>query len=177
VELGKAMGARVIAAVSSQEKLDLCLSRGAEAGVIYARGPFDRDGQKQLGEQFKQAVGPKGADVIYDAIGDAYAEPALRAIAWEGRYLVVGFAAGEIPRIPLNLTLLKGCEIMGVFWGAWVARNPKLHERGVAEILALYAAGKIQPYISARFPLARGGEALQHLASRKALGKVVVTID
>jgi NADPH2:quinone reductase len=177
VELGKQMGARVIAAASSQEKVDLCLAHGADAGVVYGRGPFDRDGQKALAEQFKAACGPNGADVIYDPVGDAYAEPALRSIAWEGKYLVVGFAAGEIPKIPLNLALLKGCDIVGVFWGTWVAKNPKRHQESVAELLAMYTAGKIKPHVSGRFPLAKGADAIKHLASRQAMGKVVVTID
>lgn len=176
VELGKAMGANVIAAASSQEKVDLCLSRGAKSGVVYPKGPFDRDGQKALGALFKDATGPNGADVIYDAIGDAYAEPALRSIAWEGKYLVVGFAAGEIPKIPLNLALLKGCEIVGVFWGAWVGKNPKKHQESVAELLQMYADGKIKPHVSETFPLAEASKAIAHLASRKAMGKVVVTV-
>ncbi len=177
VELGKQMGARVIAAASSQEKVDLCLAHGADAGVVYGRGPFDRDGQKQLSEQFKTACGAAGADVIYDGIGGDYAEPALRAIAWEGKYLVVGFAAGDIPKIPLNLALLKGCDIVGVFWGAWVGKNPARHQKSVAELLAMYAAGKIKPHVSGRFPLAKAADAIRHLASRQAMGKVVVTID
>jgi NADPH2:quinone reductase len=145
--------------------------------LVYPRGPFDRDGQKALGEQFKAATAPNGADVIYDPIGDAYAEPALRSIAWEGKYLVVGFAAGEIPKIPLNLALLKGCDIVGVFWGGWVAKNPQRHQANVAELLEMYAAGKIKPFVSERFPLAKAADAIRHLASRKAMGKVVVTID
>ena len=177
VELGKAMGARVVAAASSQEKVDLCLKHGADSGVVYPRGPFDRDAQKALAGTFKDAVGPNGADVIYDPIGDAYAEPALRSIAWEGKYLVVGFAAGEIPKIPLNLALLKGCDIVGVFWGGWVAKNPERHQANVAELLEMYAAGKIKPFVSERFPLAKAADAIRHLASRKAMGKVVVTID
>src|SRR3954454_6570984 len=177
VELGKAMGANVIAAASSQEKVDLCLSRGAASGVVYPKGPFDREGQKALGALFKDATGPNGADVIYDAIGDAYAEPALRSIAWEGKYLVVGFAAGEIPKIPLNLALLKGCDIVGVFWGAWVGKNPKKHQESVAELLKMYADGKVKPYVSERFPLARGADAIAHLGSRRGMGKVVITVD
>ncbi|MGA0606027.1 NADPH:quinone oxidoreductase family protein [Phenylobacterium sp. VNQ135] len=177
VELGKAVGARVIAAASSQEKVDLCISKGADAGVVYPRGPFDKDGQKQLAALFKEATGPNGADVIYDAIGDAYAEPALRSIAWEGKYLVVGFAAGEIPKIPLNLALLKGCDIVGVFWGAWVGKNPQKHRESVAELMAMYEQGKIKPYVSERFPLARAADAIKHLASRRAMGKVVVTVE
>ena len=176
VELGKAMGARVIAAASSQEKADLAKRRGAAETVVYPRGPFDRDGQKALSELFKQACGEKGADVIYDGVGGDYAEAALRCVAWEGRFLVIGFPAG-IPRIPLNLALLKGCDIVGVFWGAAVSRDPAAHQRNVAELLGLYAAGKIRPHVSERFPLARAGEAIAHLASRKAMGKVVVTVD
>ena len=138
--------------------------------MVYPKGPFDRDGQKALGALFKDATGPNGADVIYDAIGDAYAEPALRSIAWEGKYLVVGFAAGEIPKIPLNLALLKGCEIVGVFWGSWVGRNPKRHQENVAELLEMYAQGKIKPFVSERFSLADASKAIAHLASRKAMG-------
>jgi len=177
VSLGKAMGAKVIAACSTQEKVDVCLRAGADAGLVYDRGPFDRDGQKKLAEQFKAACGPDGADVIYDAIGGDYAEPALRAIAWEGRFLVIGFAAGDIPRIPINLALLKGCEIVGVFFGAWAGRYPERHRQNLAELLDLYRAGKIRPLVSERFPLARGGEAIQRLKSRQAVGKVVVTMD
>ncbi len=177
VELGKAMGANVIAAASSQEKVDLCLARGATLGMVYPKGPFDKESQKALGGLFKDATGPNGADVIYDAIGDAYAEPALRSIAWEGKYLVVGFAAGEIPKIPLNLALLKGCEIVGVFWGAWVGKNPQKHQESVAELLQMYADGKIKPYVSETFTLADASKAIAHLASRKAMGKVVVTVD
>jgi len=177
VELGKAMGARVVAACSSQEKVDLAIAHGADAGVVYGRGPFDRDGQKALAQQFKEAGGEHGFDVIYDAIGGDYAEPALRSIAWEGRYLVIGFAAGEIPKIPLNLTLLKGCDIVGVFWGNWVARNPKLFAQSIDELMKLYAEGRVKPHVSERFPLERGADAIAHLGSRKAMGKVVVTID
>lgn len=177
VELGKAMGAKVIAAASSQEKVDLCKKHGADEGVVYGRGPFDRDGQKQLAGLFKDAVGANGADVIYDAVGGDYAEPALRSIAWEGKYLVVGFAAGDIPKIPLNLALLKGCDIVGVFWGAWVGKNPQRHQASVAELLKMYDEGKIKPFVSERFPLERAADAIRRLASRKAMGKVVVTVD
>ena len=177
VTLGKAMGARVVAAASTQEKVGICLGQGADVGVVYGRGPFDREGQKRLAEQFKAACGADGADIIYDAVGGDYAEPALRSIAWEGRYLVIGFAAGDIPKIPINLALLKGCEIVGVFFGAWVARNPARHRQNLVELLALYEAGKIRPLVSERFPLERGGEAIERLRSRQAVGKVVVTMD
>lgn len=177
VELGKALGARVVAAVSTEEKAEICRHHGADETVIYGRGPYDAEGRKGLTEAFKQAAGERGFDVIYDPVGDAYAEPALRAIAWEGRYLVVGFAAGDIPKIPLNLTLLKGCQIVGVFWGSWVDRNPDLHREATDELLALYAAGKVKPFVSETFPFERGGDAIAHLASRKALGKVVVRVN
>ncbi len=176
VELGKAMGARVIAAASSQGKVDLCLKHGADAGVVYPAGPFDKDGTKALAGLFKEACGEKGADVVYDAVGGDYAEAALRSTAWEGRFLVIGFPAG-IPKIPLNLALLKGCDIVGVFWGAAVARDPAGHRANVEALFGLHAVGKIKPYVSQRFPLAKAGEAIKHLSSRKALGKVVVTME
>ena len=175
VELAKAAGAKVVAAASSQEKVDLAVEHGADSGVVYPTGPFDRDGQKALAEMFKQACGPNGADVIYDAVGGDYAEAALRAIGWEGRFLVIGFPAG-IPKIPLNLTLLKSCQIVGVFWGAFTARNPAENAENVKELLALYTAGKIRPHVSARFPMEQAGEAIRQLSSRKAQGKVVVTM-
>jgi len=176
VELGKAMGAKVIAACSTQEKLDFAIGHGADGGVVYPTGALDRDQQKRLSEALKEACGPDGADVIYDGVGGDYAEPALRSIAWDGRYLVVGFPAG-IPKIPLNLPLLKNCLIVGVFWGAWVARNPVQNRTNIDELMSLHASGRVKPCISARFPLARAGEAIAHLADRKALGKVVVTMD
>lgn len=176
VELGKAAGARVIAAASSQEKVDLAIAHGADSGVVYPRGPFDKDGQKALADLIKGACGPNGWDVAYDAVGGDYSEATIRASGWNGRFLVIGFPSG-IPKIPLNLTLLKSCDIVGVFWGASVARDPAGHAQNVKELMALYAAGKIKPHVSERFPLERAGEAIAHLASRKAMGKVVVTID
>ena len=176
VELGHVMGGRVIAAASSEAKVALAKARGADAGVVYPLGPFDRDGQKALAEMFKQACGPTGVDLVYDGVGGDYAEAALRTMAWEGRFLVVGFPAG-IPRIPLNLPLLKGCDIVGVFWGTAVARDPVGHQRNVKELLELYAAGKIRPHVSEHYPLSRAAEAITHLASRKAMGKVVVMVD
>lgn len=175
VELGKAAGARVIAACSTQEKVDLCLSRGADSGVVYPRGPFDKDGKKALAELFKEACGPTGADVVYDAVGGDYAEAALRATAWEGRFLVIGFPSG-IPSIPLNLALLKGCQIVGVFWGAWTSRDPKGNAENIQDLMSLYAAGRIKPYISATYPMSQAGTAITDLAERRATGKIVVTI-
>ena len=176
VELGKAMGAKVIAAASSDEKVALAIKHGADSGVVYPRGPFDKDGSKALAGLFKEACGEHGADVIYDGVGGDYAEAALRSSAWEGRFLVIGFPAG-IPKIPLNLALLKGCDIVGVFWGSAVSRDPAAHAQNVKELLDLYAAGKIKPFVSEHFPLAKAGEAIKHLASRKAMGKVVVTME
>jgi NADPH2:quinone reductase len=176
VELGKARGARVIAAVSSDEKAAAAREAGADEAIVYPRGPFDRDGQKALAELFKAAVGPSGADVIYDPVGGDYAEPALRAVAWEGRYLVVGFPAG-IPKLPLNLTLLKSCDVCGVFWGAFAARDPKANAGHVAELFRLWEAGTINPRVSATFPLERAGEAIAAMAAREAIGKLVVTLD
>jgi NADPH2:quinone reductase len=176
VELAKAMGAKVIAAASSQEKIDLAIKHGADSGVVYPRGPFDKDGQKALANLIKEACGPNGWDVAYDAVGGDYSEATIRAAGWNGRFLVIGFPSG-IPKIPLNLTLLKSCDIVGVFWGAAVARDPKGHAQNLKDLMALYAEGKIKPFVSERFPLARAGEAIAHLASRKAMGKVVITTE
>ena len=175
VELGKAMGARVIAAASSPEKVEAAKSWGADAGVVYPRGPFDRDGQKKLAEIFKSACGEKGADVIYDSVGGDYSEASLRAIAWEGRFLVIGFPAG-IAKLPLNLTLLKSCQVVGVFWGAFAARDPKANARNSLDLFGLYEKGLIKPRISKHFPLREAGAAIKWLAERHALGKVVVTV-
>ncbi|GAA4022277.1 NADPH:quinone oxidoreductase family protein [Sphingomonas swuensis] len=175
VELGKARGARVIAAVSSEDKAQAARDAGADEAIVYPRGPFDKDASKALAEQFKAAVGPKGADVIYDPVGGDYCEPALRAIAWEGRYLVVGFPAG-IPRLPLNLTLLKSCNVCGVFWGAFAARDQAANQAHVEELFALWDAGRISPRVSATYPLERAGEAIAAMAARQVIGKLVVEI-
>ena len=175
VELGKAKGARVIAAVSSEEKAQAARDVGADEAIVYPRGPFDRDGQKALADLFKAAVGPAGADVIFDPVGGDYAEPALRAIGWEGRYLVVGFPAG-IPKLPLNLALLKSCDVCGVFWGAFAARDPKANAAHVAELFRLWEEGSISPRVSATYPLDRAGEAIAAMAARQAIGKLVVTL-
>ena len=176
IELAKARGARVIAAVSSEDKAAAATAAGADSTLIYPRGPFDRDGQKALSELFKAAVGPNGAEVIYDPVGGDYAEPALRSIAWEGRYLVVGFPAG-IPKLPLNLTLLKSCDVCGVFWGAFAARDPAANAAHVATLFRLWDEGRIAPVVSATYPLARGGEAIAALAARSVIGKLVVTLE
>lgn len=174
VELGKLMGARVIGAVSSEEKAALVLERGVDEAIVYPRGDFDKAQARALTDRLK-AMAPDGVNVIYDGVGGAYSEPALRAIAWEGRFLVVGFPAG-IASLPLNLPLLKGCDILGVFWGDFMRRSPERNRANVAELLDWCAAGKLKPLVSARYALAQGGDAIAHLASRAAVGKVVVEI-
>jgi NADPH:quinone reductase-like Zn-dependent oxidoreductase len=175
VELGKAFGARVVAAVSSEEKAEAARMAGADAVIVYPQGPFDKEASKALAQQFKDAVGPNGADVIYDPVGGDYAEPALRSIAWEGRYMVVGFPAG-IPKLPLNLTLLKSCDVCGVFWGAFAARDPKANAAHIQSLFRLWREGHIAPKVSRTWPLEQGGEAIAHMAARKAVGKLVVTM-
>ena len=175
VELGKAYGARVVAAVSSEEKAEAAKAAGADEVVIYPRGPFDKDGSKALAQQFKEAVGPKGADLVYDPVGGDYTEAAVRALAWEGRLLVIGFPAG-IPKLPLNLTLLKSCDVRGVFWGAFAARDPKANAAHVQTLFRLWDEGKIAPKVSRTWPLEQGGEAIAHMAARQAVGKLVVTM-
>ena len=175
VEIGKALGARVIAAVSSEEKAEAAREAGADATLVYPAGPFDRDGQRDLAGLFKEAVGPAGADVILDPVGGDYSEAALRAIAWEGRFLVVGFPAG-IAKLPLNLTLLKSCDVCGVFWGAFAARDPTANAAHVEQLFRWWDEGMIAPRISATYPLERAGEAIAALRDRRALGKLVVTL-
>lgn len=174
IELGKSMGARVIAAVSSVDKAAFCTDIGADETIIYPR-EMNRDAQKAFSTEIKKLAGGDGVDVVYDAVGGDYSEPAIRAMAWKGRYLVVGFPAG-IPNIPLNLPLLKGCEIVGVFWGASVFRDPAGHAENLRDLFAMYQGNKIKPRISARFPLTRSAEALEMLGDRTVLGKIVVTI-
>ena len=166
VELGKLMGARVIACASSDDKLAFAKAHGADEGVNYASGDL-RDGLKKLG-------GDHGIDVIYDPIGDKYAEPALRSLAWYGRYLVVGFAAGQIPKLPLNLVLLKSCDVRGVFWGSWATREPQAHRANTADLVRWCAEGKLSAHVHAAYPLAQAAQALKDIAGRKVMGKVVL---
>lgn len=175
VEMGKAMGARVIGAVSTQEKADAVREAGADEALLYGRAPFDKDASKALSQKFKDAVGAGGADVIYDAVGGDYCEPALRAIAWEGRYLVIGFPAG-IPKLPLNLTLLKSCDVRGVFWGAAAARDPAHNRENVAQLFDWWRAGKIKPKVTEVFAFEKGGDAIAKMGARKAIGKLVVRV-
>ena len=166
IELGKLMGARVIACASSDDKLAFAKKHGADEGVNYA-GEDLRDGLKRL-------TGQHGVDVIYDPIGGPFAEKAVRSMAWKGRYLVVGFAAGEIPKLPLNLVLLKSCDILGVFWGSWIAREPAAHRANSAELARWCAEGRLSAHVHAVYPLAQAAEALQAITNRKVMGKVVL---
>ena len=176
VQLGKAIGAKVIAAASTQEKVDICIENGADEGFVYPSGNLDRDQQKELSNKIKELTGGLGPNVIYDPVGGTYAEPCLRSIAWDGRYLVIGFAAGadQIPRMPLNLTLLKGCQIVGVFWGAWAGMFPAENQKNFEELFQMYKDGKINPTPSDKFTLETSAEAIAHLKDRKAKGKVVI---
>ena len=176
IQLGKAMGAKVIAAASTQEKIDICIANGADEAFIYPSGNLDRDQQKELSNKIKELTGGLGPNVIYDPVGGSYAEPCLRSIAWDGRYLVIGFAAGadQIPKMPLNLTLLKGCQIVGVFWGAWVAMFAAENLKNFDELFNLFSQGKINPQTSDKFTLDTSADAIAHLANRKAKGKVVI---
>ena len=176
VELAKAFGARVVAAVSSLEKGEVARKAGADEVVVYPKDAMGRDESKALADAFKAACGPEGANIVYDIVGGQYSEPALRSIAWEGRFLVVGFPAG-IAKMPLNLTLLKSCDIAGVFWGAFTAREPVKFRAQVQELFDLMADGKIDPLVSETFPLSRGGEAIARLENRQAVGKIVVTME
>ncbi|MFW2350990.1 NADPH:quinone oxidoreductase family protein [Qipengyuania sp.] len=176
VELAKAYGCRVVAAVSTKEKGEVAKKHGADEVVIYPRAPFDKDTSKQLANDFKAAVGPDGADIVYDIVGGDYSEPALRAIAWEGRFLVIGFPAG-IAKMPLNLTLLKSCDIRGVFWGAFTAREPERNQKNIEELFDLWRAGKIDPLVSETYPIERAHEAIAKLENRGAIGKLVVVME
>ena len=167
IEIGKALGARVIACASTADKLEVCRQHGADELINYAT--------EDLRERIKAITGGKGVDVVYDAVGGPYTEPALRSTAWRGRVLVVGFAAGEIPKIPLNLTLLKGCSIVGVFWGDFTRREPKAFLQSLAQLGAWFREGKLKPHVSQTFPLEKAVDALQLMAGRKVKGKVVLT--
>jgi NADPH:quinone reductase-like Zn-dependent oxidoreductase len=176
VEIGKALGARVIAAVSSEKKAAAAKEAGADVAVVYPAGPFDRDGQRALASLFKDAVGQAGAHVILDPVGGDYSEAALRSIAFEGRFLVVGFPAG-IAKLPLNLTLLKSCDVCGVFWGGFLARNPRRNAEHVEQLFRWWSEGRISPKISATYPMERAPEAIAQLRDRRAVGKLVVTLE
>ncbi len=168
VELGKLMGAKVIAAASSDDKLTLCKEYGADETINYAT--------EDLKNRIKELTDGKGVDVVYDPVGGNYSEAALRSMAWEGRFLVVGFAAGEIPKIPLNLTLLKGCSIVGVFWGSFATKTPKKNTVNTMELMQWYSEGKLKPHIHGIYPLADTSKALEEMMNRRVKGKVVIGI-
>lgn len=166
VEIGKLLGARVIAAASTDEKLAVCRAHGADATINYST--------EDLRRKLAELTGGKGPDVIYDPVGGAFAEPAFRSIAWRGRYLVIGFANGEIPKLPLNLALLKGAAIVGVFYGSFAQREPEAGQRVLTELMEWVRTGKIKPLVSARYPLERTVQALQDMSARKVTGKIVI---
>lgn len=166
IQLGKLLGARVLAAASTDEKVAFCRARGADEGIVYTR--------EDLKERAKALTSGRGVDVVYDAVGGAYSEAALRAIAWEGRHLVVGFAAGDIPKIPLNLVLLKGCQIVGVFWGSFAMRDPTANRAHSVQLFQWISEGRLSPAIDEVFPFTRASEALQKLERREVKGKLVL---
>ena len=166
VEIGKLMGARVIACASSDDKCAFARAHGADLTVNY--------GRDDLRDALKQATEGRGADVIYDPVGGPYAESALRAIAWEGRFLVIGFAAGEIPKLPLNLTLLKNCDVVGVFWGAFTQREPQAQAKNMQQIVRWCAEGKLSAHVHATYPLGETTRALHDIAARRIMGKAIV---
>jgi NADPH:quinone reductase len=175
IEIAKVFGARVIAAVSSDEKAAFARESGADEAIVYPRAPFDKDISRSLGDAFKVAGGDHGIDVVYDPVGGDYAEPAFRALAWCGRYLVVGFTAG-IPRLPFNLPLLKGAEIVGVFNGGFYRNEPAEAQANTWELMALYAQGRLKPRISRRYDFADAPAAIAAIDAREALGKIVVAV-
>ena len=166
VELGKVMGARVIACASSPDKIEFARKHGADDGIDYSK--------EDLKDALRRLTGGHGADVIYDPVGGAYSEAALRSIAWLGRFLVIGFAAGEIPKLPLNLVLLKGCDVLGVFWGSWIERDNAGHRANTAQLLAWLAEGKLSSHVHAVYPLDQAADALKAIAARKVMGKVIL---
>ena len=167
IEIGKALGARLIACASSKEKLEVCVSHGADATIDYA--------SEDLRERVKALTEGRGVDVVYDAVGGQYTEPAFRSLAWRGRLLVVGFAAGEIPKLPLNLALLKGAAAVGVFWGDFAKREPRAFADSLRQLAAWFAEGRLRPHVSQTLPLEKAAEAIKLLASRQAKGKIVLT--
>ncbi|MCE3004783.1 MAG: NADPH:quinone oxidoreductase family protein [Xanthomonadaceae bacterium] len=166
VQIGHAIGARVIAAAGTPEKLALCRTHGADEAIDYER--------EDLREALKRLTAGKGPDVIFDAVGGRFTEPAFRSIAWRGRHLVIGFAAGDVPALPLNLPLLKGASLVGVFWGEFAKREPKRNADGLREVLGWIGSGAIRPLVSRRYPLADAAQALADMAARRVTGKVVV---
>ena len=169
IQLGKTMGAKVIAAASNDAKLQICKQNGADEVINY--------GTEDLRARIKAITAGKGVDVVYDPVGGPYSEPALRDMAWNGRFLVVGFAAGDIPKVPLNLTLLKGCSIVGVFWGAFTRNEPERNRENNYDLMAMYAAAKVRPHIHATYPLERAADALNEVINKRVTGKVVLVTN
>ncbi|MBK8018872.1 MAG: NADPH:quinone oxidoreductase family protein [Betaproteobacteria bacterium] len=169
LQIGKAMGAKVIAAASSDSKLEICRRNGADDVINY--------GAEDLRTRVKQITAGRGVDVVYDPVGGPYSEPALRDMAWNGRFLVVGFAAGDIPKVPLNLALLKGCSIVGVFWGAFTRNEPERNRQNNRELMEMYSKGLVKPHIHATYPLERAAEALNEVTMKRVSGKVVLVTE
>ena len=167
IQIGKMMGAKVIAAASSDQKLAVCKANGADELINYAKD--------DLRARVKEVTSGEGVDVVYDPVGGAYSEPALREMAWKGRFLVIGFAAGEIPKVALNLALLKGCSIVGVFWGAFTRKEPAANQKNNEELMQFFTQGKLTPHIHATYPLERAADALNDVLHKRVSGKVVLT--
>lgn len=174
LDIAKAKGARVVAGVSTEEKAKICKDYGADDVVIYGTGPNDRDESKTFSNELKSKSTKGGYDIIYDPVGDCYAEPAFRSIGWRGKYLVVGFAAGNIPKLPINLTLLKGASIVGVFWGAFTGREFEENQKNITDINDMLSEKKINPLISKKIPMSEAVEAIKLIGSRGVVGKVVL---
>ena len=174
LDIAKAKGARVVAAVSTKEKAEICKEYGADELIIYGEGPKTKDESKAFSNELKSKSLKGGYDIIYDPIGDCYTEPAFRAIGWKGKYLVVGFAAGQIPKLPINLTLLKGASLVGVFWGTFTGLESEVNQKNIAEINQLLSEGKIKPLISKEVPMENAVEAIKMIGNRGVIGKVVL---
>ena len=174
LDIAKAKGARVIAGVSTEEKANICREYGADDVVVYGNGPSDKDTAKLFSTELKSKSTKGGYDIIYDPIGDCYAEPAFRSIGWKGKYLVVGFAAGQIPKLPMNLTLLKGASVVGVFWGAFTGREFEENQKNIEDINSMLLNGDIKPLISKKIPMEDAVEAISLIGSRGVVGKVVL---
>jgi len=172
VELGKNMGLNIIAAASTQEKLDVCKEYGADHGILYT----EEDLKARVREITKAINGKKGADICYDPVGDKFAEPALRSLKWGGRYLVIGFAGGEIPKVAFNWMLLQELDVRGIHWGAWIPKNPKNHMVNMMELMQMYEEGKIKPRVSGVHKLENFAGAMKELTERKVMGKVVLSM-
>ena len=174
LDIAKAKGARVVAAISTKEKSEICKDYGADEVIIYGEGPKTKDESKAFSNELKSKSLKGGYDIIYDPIGDCYTEPAFRAIGWKGKYLVVGFAAGEIPKLPINLTLLKGASLVGVFWGTFTGLESDANQKNIAEINQLLSEGKIKPLISKEIPMENAVDAIKMIGNRGVIGKIVL---